>query len=100
MAILNTVRLALRWKNTSLDSEVYRYINWAKAEIERAGVPHAIATSDNPLIEDCIVQGCLMNLSTDERIRDAAEKAFLYQLDNLRKTSWPEPNPEEVADGT
>jgi hypothetical protein len=102
MAILDTVKLALRWKGTTLDSEVTRYINWAEAEMERAGVPHFMAVSDtNPLIEDCIVQGCLMNLSTDERIREAAEKSFLYQLDNLRKHDWgpePEPNPEPDAD--
>lgn len=101
MAILDTVKLALRWKNTSLDSEVTRYINWAKAEIERVGVPHAIAVSDtNPLIEDCIVQGCLMNLSTDERIREAAEKAFFYQLDNIRKSSSIPGSSQEVANGT
>ena len=104
MAILDTVKLALRWKGTTLDSEVTRYINWAEAEMERAGVPHFMAVSDtNPLIEDCIVQGCLMNLSTDERIRDAAETSFKYQLDNLRKHEWgdePEPNEEEDEDGT
>ena len=87
MAILDTVRLALRWKGTSLDTEIQRYIDWSRAEIERAGVAQSIAASDNTLIVDCIVQGCLMNLSTDERIREAAEKSFLYQLDNLRKST-------------
>ena len=102
MAILDVVRLALRWKGTSLDTEVTRYINWSKSEMERAGVPHFVAVDDtNPLIEDCIVQGCLMNLSTDERIREAAEKSFLYQLDNLRKHDWgpePAPNPDPEPD--
>ena len=88
MAILDTVRLALRWKSTSLDTEIQRYINWSRAEIERAGVPQSIAASENTLIVDCIVQGCLMNLSTDEHIREAAEKSFLYQLDNLRKSTY------------
>ena len=87
MAILDTCRLALRWKSTALDTEIQRYIDWSRAELERAGVSHAIASSDNTLIVECIVQGCLMNLSTDERIREAAEKSFLYQLDNLRKSS-------------
>ena len=72
MAILDTVRLALRWRGTSLDTEIQRYIDWSRAEIERAGVSHTVATSDTPLIVDCIVQGCLKNLSTDERIREAA----------------------------
>ena len=93
MAILDTVRLALRWKSTSLDTEIQRYIDWSRAEIERAGVSQAIASSDNTLITDCIVQGCLMNLSTDERIREAAKTSFLYQLDNLRKHAWPVPDP-------
>ena len=95
MAILDTVRLALRWKSIALNEEIQRYIDWSKAEIERAGVPHDIAVSDtDPLICDCIVQGCLMNLSTDERIREAANTSFLYQLDNLRKHTWPEPDPD------
>ena len=103
MAILDTVRLALRWKSTSLDTEIQRYIDWSRAEIERAGVSQAIASSDNTLITDCIVQGCLMNLSTDERIRDAAGKSCLYQLDNLRKSAripGSGQTPGEVADGT
>ena len=102
MAILDTVRLALRWRSTSLDTEIQRYIDWSRAEMERAGVTHAVAISEsNPLITDCIVQGCLMNLSTDERIRDAAGKSFYYQLDCLRKsTSYPGQTPEEVNDGT
>ena len=103
MAILDTVRLALRWKSTSLDTEIQRYIDWSRAEIERAGVSQAIASSDNTLITDCIVQGCLMNLSTDERIRDAAGKSFQYQLDNLRKSAripGSGQTPGEVADDT
>ena len=45
---------------------------------------------DDPLITECTVQGVLMHISTDEKIREAAEKSFLYQLDNLRKrATWP-----------
>lgn len=98
MAILDTVRRALRWKGTSLDADIERYIDWSRAEIERAGVAQSIASSDNTLIVDCIVQGCLMNLSTDELIRKAAKESFLYQLDNLRKSSRiPGKTPEEVS---
>ena len=94
MAILETVKLAARIKHYSLDNEINRLIAWARAELERAGVPHDIAISDtDPLVTDCIVQGCLKSISTDERIREAAEKSFLYQLDNLRKHDWAEPEP-------
>lgn len=103
MAILETVKLAARIKHYSLDDEINRLITWARSEMERAGVPHDIAISETePLVTECIIQGVLKNISTDERIREAAERSFLYQLDNLRKHNWnePEPNPEEVDDGT
>lgn len=100
MAILDTARLALRKQGTGLDTEITRYINWSESEMERAGVPHFVAVDDTrPLIADCIIQGVLMNLSTDERIRSNAEKAFQYQLDNLRKHDWgPEPEPAPTPD--
>lgn len=96
MAILDTVRTAARIKHLSLDNEINRLIAWSRSEMERAGVPHDIAVSEtDPLIIDCIVQGCLKTISTDERIREAAEKSFLYQLDCLRKHTWPEPDDDD-----
>ena len=95
MAILDTVKLAARIKHNSLDTEITRLIAWARAEMERAGVPHDIAVSESDnLVTECIIQGVLKNISTDERIREAAETSFQYQLDNLRKHIWPEPNPD------
>ena len=99
MAILDTVKLAARIKHNSLDTEITRLIAWTRSEMQRAGVPAEIAASTtDDLVTECIVQGTLMHIATDEKIRDAAEKAFLYQLDNLRKHEWPEPNPEPTPD--
>lgn len=103
MAILDTVKLAARIKHNSLDAEITRLIAWARSEMERAGVPAEVAASEtNPLIIECAIQGVLMHISTDDKIRDAAEKSFLYQLDNLRKrATWPEdpePEPEPEPD--
>ena len=62
-------------------------------------MPANIAASDNELVTECAIQGVLMHISTDEKIRDAAERSFLYQLDNMRKRAeWPEPNPEPDPD--
>ena len=85
MALLDTVKLAARIKHNSLDAEITRLIAWARAEMERAGVPHFAAVSDSDIITECIVQGVLKTLSADEKIREAAERSFMYQLDNLRK---------------
>ena len=100
MAILDTVKLAARIKHNSLDSEITRLIAWTRLEMERAGVPAEIASSeDNTLTTECTVQGVLMHIATDDKIREAAEKSFLFQLDNLRKHIWPEPNPDSDPDG-
>lgn len=103
MAILDTVKLAARIKHNSLDSEITRQIALARAEMIRAGVPSFVAESDtNELIVECIVQGTLKNISTDEKIRDAAASSFTYQLDNLRKHVWvesePDPNPDPTPE--
>lgn len=101
MAILDTVKLAARIKHNSLDSEISRQIALARAEMIRAGVPSFVAESDtNELIVECIVQGTLKNISTDEKIRDAAASSFTYQLDNLRKHVWVEPEPDPDPDPT
>ena len=101
MAILDTVKLAARIKHNSLDSEITRQIALARAEMIRAGVPSFVAEFDtNELIVECIVQGTLKNISTDEKIRDAAASSFQYQLDNLRKHVWVEPEPDPEPEPT
>ncbi len=100
MAILESVKLAARIRHNSLDPEIERLITWARMEMERAGVPSEIAAAeDEPLINECAIQGVLMHISTDDKIREAAEKSFLYQLDNLRKHIW-EKDGEECDDAT
>ena len=101
MSIIDTVKLAARIKHNSLDSEIERLVLWTRTEMERAGVPSAVVVSDDPLITECSIQGVLMHISTDEKIREAAEKSFLYQLDNLRKrATWPSYSGGGDDDGT
>lgn len=89
MSIIDSVKLAARIRHNSLDPEIERLITWTQTEMERAGVPSEVAADeDNPLVSECSIQGVLSRVSTDEKIREAAEKSFLYQLDNLRKHDW------------
>lgn len=100
MAILDTVKLAARIKHTALDQEITRLINWSRSEMTRAGVPAEIAASETePLITECVIQGVIMHIATDEKIRGTAEESFIYQLDNLRKHIWPD-SPDDNADPT
>lgn len=100
-AVTTAVKIADRISGTYLDTEITRLENWARAEIERAGVPHenAISTTDY-LIVDCVIQGVLSKIARDDNIRKEAGNAFLYQLDCLRKHEWPEPNPEPEPEPT
>ena len=101
MAILESVKLAARIKGNTLDPEIERLITWARSEMERAGIPSQFAAAeDDPLINECAIQGVLMHIATDAKIREAAEKSFTYQLDNLRKRSkWPgEDDPDDGGD--
>lgn len=89
MSIIDSVKLAARIRHNSLDPDIERLITWTQTEMERVGVPSEVAADeDNPLVSECSIQGVLSRVSTDEKIREAAEKSFLYQLDNLRKHDW------------
>lgn len=98
MAILESVKLAARIRNDKIDSDIERLITWTQAEMERVGVPSAVAADeDNPLVSECSIQGVLSRISNDEKIREAAEKSFLYQLDCMRKHNWNEEEYEDAA---
>ena len=97
--LIDNIKKAARITHNALDEEINRLIGWAHAEMKRAGVPSAIVDSDgNSLIDECTMQGVLAHISTDEKIREKAENAFTYQLDNLRKHVWPEPNPDPESE--
>jgi len=100
MALLDIIKKADRITTTALDDEITRLIAWTRAEMIRVGIPEnkAASTTDD-LITQCIVEGVLSRIATDEKIRDAASDAFMYQLDVLRKYTWPEePEPETTPD--
>ena len=93
MALVDIIKKADRITNSSLDEEIARLIAWVRSEMVRVGIPQDKASStDDDLIQQCIVEGVLSRIATDEKIRDAAKDAFMYQLDNLRKYTWPEVN--------
>lgn len=90
MALVDTVRGAARITTHALDDEILRLSSWARAEMVRVGVPQHIASSEtDDLIIECIVAGVMSRIATDENIRKIAKDSFEYQLDVLRKHSWP-----------
>ena len=102
MALVDIIKKADRITTSALDDEITRLIAWVRSEMVRVGVPadKAASTTDKT-IEQCIVEGVLSKIATDEKIRDAASNAFAYQLDCLRRYTWPEdpePTPEPTPD--
>ena len=100
MALVDIIKKADRITGSALDDEIIRLIAWVRAEMVRVGVPSDKASSTNDdLIQQCIVEGVLSRIASDDKIRDAANDAFMYQLENLRKYTWPEESdPEPTPD--
>lgn len=65
---------------------IQRNIQVARSELIRAGVSDVIANSDHPLAEDAIITFCLSKMD-DENMQERHKEAFLYQEDNLRKST-------------
>ena len=96
MALLDVIKKADRITTNALDDEITRLIGWARSEMVRVGVPSDKAdSSTDDLIVQCIVEGVLSRIASDDKIRDAASKSFEYQLDCFRKYTWPEVDANE-----
>lgn len=73
---------------------IQRHIRTARSELIRTGVSSDLAQSSNTLVEDAVITYCLYKMD-DEKMRDKNWNAFVYQCDNLRKSTFEE---EEVTD--
>lgn len=84
--MLEKVKLALRITHTLLDSDIEDTINTARAELIRSGVPVEVANSNEDIVEMAIKTYCLF-IYSDEKKQDGYFNSWLYQMDNLRKSS-------------
>ncbi len=84
----DAVKTADRIKGTQLDTEIGRLITWARAELERLGIPHDTAIGTDTLIEDAVIQGVLSKIARDDKLREAAQRSWDYQCDCLKKHDW------------
>lgn len=86
LAVADALRLSQKAAESEKMSRVItRNIKTARSELIRAGVSVVIAESNHPLVEDAIITFCLMKMD-DEKMQTKHEEAFIYQLDNLRKS--------------
>lgn len=87
-SITAAIKTADRITGTHLDTEIARLIAWARAELERLGIPHSVAIGTDALVENAVIQGALSQLARDDKLREAAEKSFAYNCDCLKKHEW------------
>lgn len=86
--MLEKVKLALRINHGKLDSDIEDTIEAARAEMVRAGISQKKTTdSEDKLITQAIKTYCKWQHSNDQKLAEGYEKSWLYQLDNLRKSS-------------
>lgn len=91
--LLADVKTALRISHNLLDSELTANIAEARAEMVRNGIDEAVAADEsNALIVGAIKTYCKMINAVDEKQREGYDRSWLFQLDNLRKSTLTAPN--------
>lgn len=85
--MLDKVKLALQITTDVFDSDIEENIAAARAEMIRSGIAAEKANSnDDPLIIKAIKTFCQKEYN-DDNLSERFEQSWLYQLDNLRKSS-------------
>lgn len=103
MALLDDVKLALRISHNKLDSEITSLIASAREDMQRAGMTAtAVADETSNLTTSAIKTYVLMRMADNLAEMEGYQRSYETQLDNLRKSSAyntdPEPNPDPDPD--
>lgn len=86
--MLEKMKIALRIKTDFFDAEIQSVIGAARMELIRAGVLSEKANADDDdLITSAIRSYVLAQYSTDTKMTEGYWKAFVYQLDCLRRST-------------
>lgn len=85
--MLKKVKDALRIKHELLDDALEDDINTARAELIRSGCDSEIAMGDSDLVQSAIKTYCLY-VNSDGKKAEGYWKSWLYQLENLRKSTF------------
>jgi hypothetical protein len=95
MALLDTVKTALRISHSKLDDELTRLIAVARMELQRVGVQEEVAEADSELVDQAIVTYCLLNTTENTALIDRYQRAWELQLDGVRKSSLVNPESDD-----
>lgn len=86
--ITSAIKKAARISHSALDDELIRLEEYARAEIERSGVPYEKASSDaEPLVNSAVIAYVLSQISDEKNAARFAE-SYELQQDQLRKHNW------------
>ena len=92
-AVTSALRLSDKAAEKLLPT-IQRNILTARSELIRTGVSSVLAKGNNVLVEDAVITFCMYKMD-DASMQDKHWDAFVYQCDNLRKSTFEE---EEVTD--
>lgn len=85
--MLNEAKVALRIAHDKLDEAIRMEIEAAQAEMIRVGVAEsAVRNDEDPLIRRAVITYCKYEHESDIKKKDAYERSFKIQLDNLRRS--------------
>lgn len=92
-AVASALRLSDKAAEKLLPT-IQRNILTARSELIRTGVSSVLAKGNNVLVEDAVITFCMYKMD-DASMQDKHWDAFVYQCDNLRKSTFEE---EEATD--
>lgn len=89
MALLDDVKVRIGIKHSKKDTDILDTIEYAKAEMIRAGVLETNIDETDPLIRGAIKTYCqyIYDASNNEKRKETYWKSWEYQLDCLRKST-------------
>ena len=87
MALIDSVKKALRISTSALDSEILENINAGKQELIRSGVGPDVVSAEGDLVTMAVKTFVLARMGSDKTMIEGYQRSFEYQQENLRKSS-------------
>lgn len=86
MAMLDTVKKAMRITHSELDDEIKRNIAAAEADLTRTGIAADIVAAEGELVTQAVISYCLAHMGEDPDLMEKYMEAYRMEADAIRKS--------------
>lgn len=86
MAMLDTIKKAMRITHSELDDEIKRNIAAAEADLARTGIAADIVAAEGELVTQAVVSYCLAHMGENPDLMEKYMDAYRMEADAIRKS--------------